>query len=71
MGGGGPAPSWLGRSMVGLRHRRSSAVEAVQNVFALALKRDPQIEKFNPLTLWDLRYVREIDDSGYIDKLYQ
>ncbi|OGQ83330.1 MAG: hypothetical protein A3F90_07840 [Deltaproteobacteria bacterium RIFCSPLOWO2_12_FULL_60_19] len=47
------------------------SVEAVQNVFALALKRDPQIEKFNPLTLWDLRYVREIDDSGYIDKLYQ
>jgi hypothetical protein len=47
------------------------SVEAVQNVFALALKRDPQIEKFNPLSLWDLRYVREIDDSGYIARLYK
>jgi hypothetical protein len=43
---------------------------AIQNVFALALKRDPQIKDFNPLVLWDLHYLREIDDSGYIDRLY-
>ncbi len=47
------------------------SLEAVQNVFALALKRNPEIAGFNPLTLWDLHYVREIDDSGYIDRLYQ
>jgi ABC-type nitrate/sulfonate/bicarbonate transport system substrate-binding protein len=43
---------------------------AIQNVFALAVKRDPQIEEFNPLALWDLHHLREIDDSGYIDRLY-
>jgi ABC-type nitrate/sulfonate/bicarbonate transport system substrate-binding protein len=46
------------------------SLEAVQNVFALAVKRDPEIKGFNPLTLWDLHYVKEIDDSGYIRNLY-
>ena len=45
-------------------------LDAIQNVFALALKRDPQIKTFNPLALWDLHYLREIDDSGYINRLY-
>jgi hypothetical protein len=46
------------------------SLEAIQNVFALALKRDPGIKNFNPLSLWDLRYVKDIDDSGYIRQLY-
>ncbi len=46
------------------------SIEAIQNVFALAVKRDPQIKEYNPLALWDLHYVKEIDDSGYIRKLY-
>jgi ABC-type nitrate/sulfonate/bicarbonate transport system substrate-binding protein len=45
-------------------------LSAIQNVFALALKRNPEIGQFNPLALWDLHYLREIDDSGYIDRLY-
>src|SRR5678815_2485315 len=45
-------------------------LDAIQNVFALALKRDPEIRSFNPLALWDLHYLREIDDSGYINRLY-
>jgi hypothetical protein len=40
-------------------------------VFALGVKRDPQISEFNPLALWDLHYVKEIDDSGYIRNLYR
>ena len=44
--------------------------DAIQNVFALALKRDPEIKHFNPLALWDLHYLREIDDSEYINRLY-
>jgi ABC-type nitrate/sulfonate/bicarbonate transport system substrate-binding protein len=47
------------------------SIDAIQNVFALAVKRDPEIKEFNPLALWDLHYVKEIDDSGYIRKLYQ
>jgi ABC-type nitrate/sulfonate/bicarbonate transport system substrate-binding protein len=46
------------------------SLEAVQNVFALAVKRNPEIKEFNPLALWDLHYVKEIDDSGYIRQLY-
>jgi ABC-type nitrate/sulfonate/bicarbonate transport system substrate-binding protein len=45
-------------------------LSAIQNVFALALKRNPEIGQFNPLALWDLHYLREIDDSGYIERLY-
>lgn len=45
-------------------------LEAIENVFALAVRERPEIRDFNPLALWDLHYVREIDDSGYIDKLY-
>jgi len=45
-------------------------VEAIQNVFALAVKRDPEIREFNPLVLWDLHYVKEVDDSGYVRQLY-
>jgi ABC-type nitrate/sulfonate/bicarbonate transport system substrate-binding protein len=46
------------------------SIEAIQNVFALAVKRDPEIKEYNPLALWDLHYVKEIDDSGYIRQLY-
>jgi len=56
--------------VVSLEAKPYPSLEAVQNVFALAVKRDPEIKGFNPLTLWDLHYVKEIDDSGYIRKLY-
>ena len=36
------------------------SLEALQNVFALALKRDPEIKEFNPLALWDLHYLRRL-----------
>jgi ABC-type nitrate/sulfonate/bicarbonate transport system substrate-binding protein len=45
-------------------------LEAINNVFALAVLRNPEIGAFNPLILWDTHYVRELDDSGFIDKLY-
>jgi hypothetical protein len=45
-------------------------LDAIRNVFALALKRDPEIKDFNPSALWDLHYLRQIDDSGYINRLY-
>jgi ABC-type nitrate/sulfonate/bicarbonate transport system substrate-binding protein len=45
--------------------------EAIQNVFALGVKGTPEIAGFNPLVMWDLHHLRAIDDSGYIDRLYQ
>lgn len=44
---------------------------AIANVFQLALRRDPEIAGFNPLAMWNTHYVRELDDSGYIDQLYR
>ena len=46
-------------------------LEAIANVFQLAVRRDPEIAGYNPLALWNTHFVRELDDSGYIDKLYQ
>jgi ABC-type nitrate/sulfonate/bicarbonate transport system substrate-binding protein len=45
--------------------------EAIQNVFALGVRETPAVAGFNPLVMWDLHHLRAIDDSGYIDKLYQ
>ena len=54
-----------------LERKPYPAIEAIANVFQLAVKRNPEIVSFNPLALWDSHYVRELDDSGYIDQLYQ
>jgi ABC-type nitrate/sulfonate/bicarbonate transport system substrate-binding protein len=45
--------------------------EAVQNVFALGVRETPAVAGFNPLVMWDLHHLRAVDDSGYIDRLYQ
>ena len=46
-------------------------LEAIANVFQLALRRNPEVSGYNPLALWDTHFIRELDDSGYIDRLYQ
>ena len=62
---------FYGAQASSLEEKPYPSIEAIQNVFALALKRNPEIQNFNPLTLWDLHYVKEIDDSGYFRTLYQ
>lgn len=54
-----------------LEHKPYPAPAAIANVFQLALRRNPEITGYNPLALWDTHFVRELDDSGYIDRLYQ
>ena len=54
-----------------LERKPYPSTEAIANVFELALRRDPEIADYNPLAMWNTHYVRELDDSGYIDKLYQ
>src|SRR6185295_5748750 len=44
------------------------SLQAISNVFQLALRRNPEIGSYNPLSLWDTHFVRELDDSGYIDR---
>jgi len=45
--------------------------EAIANVFALAVKLKPEIADVNPLIMWNTHYLRELDDSGFIDNLYR
>lgn len=53
-----------------LERKPYPSVAAIANVFELALRKDPDIKGFSPLAMWDTHYVQELDDSGYIDKLY-
>jgi sulfonate transport system substrate-binding protein len=54
-----------------LERKPYPSLTAISNVFQLAVRRDPEIAGYNPLALWDTHFVRELDDSGYIDSLYQ
>ncbi|HEY2988573.1 MAG TPA: ABC transporter substrate-binding protein [Candidatus Binatia bacterium] len=53
-----------------LERKPYPSMEAMANVFQLALRRNPEAASYNPVAMWDTHYVRELDDSGYIDKLY-
>ncbi len=54
-----------------LERKPYPALPAISNVFQLALRRNPEIASYNPLALWDTHFIRELDDSGYIDQLYK
>jgi hypothetical protein len=43
---------------------------AVWNVYNLDVAHDPKINFIGPFEIWDTHYLREIDDSGFIDTLY-
>ncbi len=43
---------------------------AVWNVYNLDVAHDPKVNFISPLEIWDTHYLREIDDSGFIDSLY-
>ena len=43
---------------------------AIQNVYDLDIGKDPAMRNIGPMEPWDLHYLRAIDDSGFIDRLY-
>jgi ABC-type nitrate/sulfonate/bicarbonate transport system substrate-binding protein len=43
---------------------------AIQNVYDLDVGKDPKMRRIGPMEPWDLHYLRSIDDSGFIDRLY-
>ena len=45
--------------------------QAVINAYELGCIKAPEAKQISPLALWDLHYLRELDNSGYIDKLYR
>jgi ABC-type nitrate/sulfonate/bicarbonate transport system substrate-binding protein len=46
------------------------SMAAIANVYEEAKRYDADASKTNPLALWDLHHIRRLDDSGYIDGLY-
>ena len=44
---------------------------AVMNAHELCCMKDPSAKELSPLALWDTHYLRDLDDSGFIDGLYQ
>ncbi len=49
-------------------------LDAIANVYQEALKQDEKngdAARIHPLALWDFHFLREIDDSGFINNLYK
>jgi hypothetical protein len=53
----------------GLKARPYPTPEAVANTYAIATLEYPGSKGLNPLALWDLHHVKELDDEGFIDEL--
>lgn len=44
--------------------------EGMANAYKLCCLKSPETEEMSPMALWDLHYLRALDNSGFIDKLY-
>jgi ABC-type nitrate/sulfonate/bicarbonate transport system substrate-binding protein len=45
--------------------------EAIANAYRLCCLKSPETEEQSPMALWDLHYLRQLDNSGFIDSLYK
>ncbi len=46
------------------------SMAAIDNVYQEAVRQDKDAKRINPLALWDLHFVKRLDDSGFTDSLY-
>ena len=53
----------------GLKVRPYPTPQAIANTYEIATIEYPQAKGLNPLSLWDLHWVKELDDEGFIDRL--
>jgi hypothetical protein len=44
---------------------------AVANAYRLCCMKTSDAEQISPLALWDLHYLRQLDHSGFIDRIYE
>jgi len=59
------------RSVAKLSPKPYPEQEAVANAYKLCCLKNPEAEEQSPLALWDLHYLRALDNSGFIDGLYK
>jgi hypothetical protein len=55
----------------GLKLRPYPTPEAIANTYEIATLEYPAANGLNPLSLWDLHLVKELDDQGFIDNLIE
>jgi ABC-type nitrate/sulfonate/bicarbonate transport system substrate-binding protein len=48
-----------------------ATLSALKNSHEKAIRYDAQVRDVNPVSLLDMRYVKELDEGGFIDSLYQ
>lgn len=53
----------------GLKIRPYPTPQAIANTYEIATIEFPNAAGLNPLSLWDLHWVKELDDTGFIDEL--
>ncbi len=53
-----------------LEPRLYPTMAAISNVYEEAVRQDKDAKRINPMELWDLHFIREIDDSGFVNQLY-
>jgi hypothetical protein len=51
----------------GLKIRPYPTPQAIANTYEIATIEYPGAQGVNPLSLWDLHWVKELDDAGFID----
>ncbi len=54
----------------GLKILPYPTLEAIANTYAIATMEYPGAAGLNPLALWDLHWVKELDDEGFIAELF-
>src|SRR5262245_5663518 len=45
-------------------------IQAVANAYRLCCMKAPEAKELSPLSMWDLHFLRQLDDSGFINDLY-
>lgn len=58
-------------SVAGIPMKPYPAMQAIVNAHELCCLKYPEAKQMSPVALWDLHYLRQLDDSGFIDELSQ
>lgn len=65
-----PASGGRYASVAKLASKPYPDIRGVANAYRLCCMDAPKAQELSPMSLWDLHYLRELDDTGFIDRLY-
>ncbi len=46
-------------------------MQAIANAYELCCMKAPEARELSPIAMWDIHYLRDMDNSGFIDGLYR